>query len=86
MFPDRCAVISQGKRCVNPPLFIISISSGSEEYMVGVACHLHKSAVSGKIALLQERNEIPQGKIKFTKLKAVGTDCINAKPDDLIHI
>ncbi len=54
--------------------------------MVGVACHMHKSAVSGKILRLQERSEIPQGKIKFTKLKAVGTDCINAKPDDLIQI
>lgn len=86
MLPDKCSVKEQGKNCVNPPEFVISIITNDGEYMVGVTCNRHKSIVSGKLAILQKENKIPQGKINFTVLKAVGTDCINAKPDDLIHL
>ena len=86
MFPDKCSVKEHGKPCVNPPEFVISVIVDDGEYMVGVTCLKHKDAVSGKISILQKEGKIPNGKINFTPLKAVGTDCINAKPDDLIQL
>ena len=86
MLPDRCSVKEKGSNCVNPPEFVISIVESNGEYMVGVTCQKHKNSVSEKISILQEEGKVPKGKIKFSELKAVGTDCIRSDPDDLIQI
>jgi len=86
MLPDRCSVLEKGKQCVNPPEFIVSIIADKDEYMVGVACEKHKQIVSGKIGILQNEGKIHDGKINFSTIKTVGTDCINANPDDFIQI
>lgn len=86
MLPDRCSVKQKGKQCVNPPEFVISVKADSGEYMVGVTCEAHKNALSEKLLSLQKQGKIPNGKIKFEKLKAVGTDCVKASPDDLIQL
>lgn len=86
MLPDRCSVSEKGKPCVNPPEFIISIAVENDEFMIGVTCGRHKDVVSVKVHSLQTEGKIPQGKINFTGLKAVGTDCIKGHPDDLIQI
>ena len=86
MLPDRCSVKESGKDCVNPPEFVISVVENSDEFMVGVTCNKHKENVSEKIHHLQHLRKIPNGKIKFTELKAVGTDCIKADADDLIQL
>jgi len=86
LLPDRCSVKESGKQCVNPPEFVISILVEKEEYMVGVSCQKHKDAVSEKIKTLQNENKIPKGKINFSGLKSVGTDCIRSDPDDLLQI
>jgi len=86
MLPDRCSVKEKGKDCVNPPEFVISIEENKDEYMVGVTCHNHKDRVSEKLIILQREGKLPQGKIKFSGLKAVGTDCVRSDPDDLIQL
>lgn len=86
MLPDRCSVMEEGKQCVNPPEFIVSIVVEKDEYMVGVTCGKHKHIVSGKVHLLQKDGKIPSGKISFSQLKAVGTDCIHGDSDDFIQI
>ncbi len=86
MLPDRCSVLEKGKQCVNPPEFIVSIITDKDEYMVGVTCEKHKQIVSGKIGILQNEGKVHDGKINFSPLKTVGTDCINANPDDFIQI
>ncbi len=86
MFPDRCSVREREKQCVNPPEFVISVLANDGEYMVGVTCQKHKEAVSNKIKILQGSGKISKGKINFSGLKAVGTDCIRADPDELIQI
>lgn len=86
MLPDRCSVKVKDKQCVNPPEFVISILVGKDEYMVGVTCSKHKQEVSGKVEKLQEQEKIPKGKINFSNLKPVGTDCIRSDPDDLIQL
>lgn len=86
MLPDRCSVKQKGRQCVNPPEFVISVVAAKDEYMVGVTCEMHKNTLSEKLGFLQKEGKIPNGKIKFEKLKAVGTDCIKANPDDLIQL
>ena len=86
MLPDRCSVKHEGKGCVNPPEFVISVVSDDGEYMVGVTCNKHKEAVSGKLVALQSEGKIPKGKINFSGLKPVGTDCVKAGADDLIQL
>jgi len=86
MLPDRCSVSENERRCVNPPQFIISILVGTDEYMIGVTCQKHKEVVSVKVQDLQNNDKIPKGKIQFSGLKPVGTDCIRMDGDDLIKI
>ena len=86
MLPDRCSVMEEGKQCVNPPEFIVSVLDDKDEYMVGVTCEKHKQIVSGKINILQNEGKIHNGKILFSAVKAVGTDCIHGDSDDFIQI
>jgi len=86
MLPDRCSIIEDGKQCINPPEFVVSVVVENDEYMVGVTCNKHKQIVSGKIQLLQNENKLPNGKISFLPLKAVGTDCIHGDPDDFVRL
>ena len=78
--------MEEGKQCVNPPEFIVSIIDGKDEYMVGVTCSKHKEIVSGKIGILQNEGKIHEGKISFSPVKAVGTDCIHGDEDDFVQI
>ncbi len=86
MLPDRCSVTEKGKQCVNPPEFIVSIISEKDEFMVGVACEKHKQIVSGKIGILQNEGKIHDGKINFSPVKIVGTDCVHGDVDDFVQI
>lgn len=86
MLPDRCSVKEDGKQCVHPPEFIVSIISDKDEYMVGVACTKHKQIVSGKIGILQNEGKIHDGKISFSPVKTVGTDCVHGNADDFVQI
>jgi len=86
LFPQRCSVKEKGTDCFNPPNFVISILEEKGEYMIGVTCQTHKERVSEKLAQLQKDDKIPKGKLSFTELKGVGTDCIKASPDDRINL
>lgn len=86
MLPDRCSVSKEGKQCPSPPEFIVSIVDGKDEYMVGVTCGRHKQIVSGKIGFLQKEGKIHEGKVTFSEVKAVGTDCIHGDEDDFVQI
>ncbi len=86
MLPDQCSVKEHGKQCVNPPEFVISVVVEKDEFMVGVTCQKHKGIVAEKLKILQNDGKIPSGKINFSELKAVGTDCVKGNPDDFIQI
>lgn len=86
MLPDRCSIMEKGKQCVNTPEFVVSVVVEKDEYMVGVTCDKHKQIVSGKIQFLQNKDKIPHGKISFSPLKAVGTDCIHGDLDDFVRL
>jgi len=86
MFPSKCSITEKGKPCVNPPEFVVSVIVKKDEYMVGVTCQKHKQIVSGKIQSLQIEGKVPTGKIGFSPLKAVGTDCIHGDEEDFIQL
>ena len=86
MLPDKCSVMEEGKQCVNPPEFVVSVVVDKDEYMVGVTCNKHKQIVSDKIHILQKEGKIPNGKVSFSQLKAVGTDCIHGDSEDFIQL
>ena len=86
MFPERCSIRKKGRDCLLPPEFVISILSNDGEYMVGVTCDVHKNAFTEKLELLQKEGKVPTGKINFTGLKPVGTNCIRIDPNDLIEL
>ena len=86
MLPDKCSVLEEGKQCVNSPEFIVSIIAEKDEYMVGMTCKKHKLIVSGKIGILQNEGRLHDGKINFSPVKAVGTDCIHGDVDDFVQI
>lgn len=86
MLPDRCSVSRGGRRCPSPPEFAVSVADGPDEYMVGVACGAHRGAIESRAAELQKEGRVPAGRIRFERLRAVGTDCVRGDPDDLVSI
>ena len=69
MMPDKCSVTEEGKQCVNPPEFIVSIVDGKDEYMFGLTCQKHRTVVTGKLGILQNEGKIHNGKISFKDLQ-----------------
>lgn len=86
LLPDRCSVGEGGRRCPSPPEFVISVAAADGEYMVGVACAGHRDRVSGRLRAMQEGGEIPAGKVSFSALRPVGTDCVRGGGDGLIRL
>jgi hypothetical protein len=86
MVPDKCSVMEEGKQCVNPPQFVVSIISGSDEYMVGVTCQKNKHIVLGIIGIFQNEGKMNDGKISFSPVKSIGTDCVHGDADDFVQI
>lgn len=86
MLPDRCSIMEDAKQCVNPPEFVVSIVVEKDEYMVGVTCNKHKQIILGKIQFLQNKDKLPPGKIGFSSLKAIGTDCIHGDSEDFVQL
>ena len=87
MMPDKCSMIKEGKPCVSPPQFIVSvITDSNEEYMVGLTCQTHRQIVSGKITVMQNEGRMHGGKVNFSPVKAVGTDCVHGNEDDFVQI
>ncbi len=65
MLPDQCSVTEEGKQCVNPPEFIVSIISDKDEYMVGVACEKHKQIVLAKLEFFKMKEKFMMVKLTF---------------------
>ena len=86
MLPDRCSVMKEGKQCVNPPEFIVSIIDDKDEYMVGVTCGRHKQVVSGKELLHPTEANSHPGKSKLSLDNTVGTARAHGDADDFIQI
>jgi len=76
MVPERCSISVKGRACALPPSLIVSIISGDEEYMIGLACSEHVMLMKTKALSMQNSGELGMEKIKFQKIKPVMTDCV----------
>ena len=86
MLPDKCSIREGSRDCVNPPEFLITVVAANDEFMLGITCQKHKTAVLSKIENLQNQGNVPNGSIKFENLKSVQTDCVRGDPDDFIQL
>ncbi len=86
LLPDKCSIREGNRDCVDPPEYVIVISSNDGEFMLGITCERHKASVFSKIESLQNQGKVPKGTVKFENLKSVKTDCIRGDPDDLIQL
>jgi len=86
MLPNKCSIREADRVCVDPPVYVITVVSNNDEFMLGITCEKHKTSVFSKIKSLQSDGKIPKGTIKFENLKSVQTDCIRGDPDDLIQL
>ena len=76
MVPERCSISVKGRACALPPSLIVSIISGDEEYMIGLACSEHVMLMKTKALCIQNSGDLGLGKIKFLKIKPVITVCV----------
>lgn len=87
VLPNRCSIKENDMQCPNPPEFIVTITSDDAgEYMLGVTCERHKQAVLVGVSKLQRSGRAVDGRVGFTPVRPVGTDCIRSDPDEFIHI
>ena len=68
------------------PSYVVSVASDQGEYMLAVVCDDHREALQGKLALMQQEEKIPRGKIRFESVKTVTTDCIVGMNEDYVDV
>ncbi len=54
----------------------------NNKFMVGLTCSDHKQKLEENFILLQRNGQIPQGKIIFTAIKVIHTNCITGNQED----
>ena len=86
LLPERCSAKIDGIECNSPPSYIVSVTSGENTYMISVVCSEHKDRVQARLAMMQERNEIPAGTIEFQLIQTIGTDCIAGSNEDYVEV
>ena len=69
MLPDKCSVTEEGKQCVNPPEFVVSIISGEDEYMVGVPVKNTNKLYLAKLGFFKMKEKSMMEKLVFHLLK-----------------
>lgn len=90
MIPEQCSFSVKGSKCLLPPDFIIEINDDgideNNKFMVGLTCSEHKHLLEEKFLTLQKRDVIPQGKIVFTNIRMIHTNCIKGTDEDMDEI
>ncbi len=87
MFPESCSFVLDKKKCMLPPEFIIEINeNGNSKFMIGLTCSEHRQGLEEKLVVLQNEKQIPGGKIEFTPIKIIHTNCITGNQEDIDDI
>jgi hypothetical protein len=82
LLPKHCCVRLNGKDCYMSSSYIVSITSLTEEYMIGVVCTDHRDGLQKRLKVMQLRGNVPAGDIKIQPVKIVSTDCIKGSDED----
>ena len=86
LLPEKCSIRVEGRPCLLPPAFVVSVSSEEGEYMLAVVCDEHREVLGQKLVTLQEQGKVPTGQIKFESVKTVVTDCVIGMNEDYVDI
>lgn len=86
LLPKHCSVRVNGKDCYMSSSYIVSITSLTEEYMIGVVCSDHKNGLEERLKVMQLTGNVPTGNIKIQPVKIVSTDCIRGSDEDFYEI
>ncbi len=62
------------------------IESDNSKFMVGLSCSDHKQKLEEKFLHLQRGKQMPQGKIVFTAIKVIHTNCVTGIQEDIDEI
>lgn len=83
MFPENCSFVDNKNKCFLPPEYIIEVNGiENDKFMIGVTCFQHKKKLEKIFLNLQMVKRIPNGKLEFTPIKAIHTNCIKGNKDD----
>lgn len=82
LLPKHCCVRLNGKGCYMSSSYIVSITSPTEEYMIGVVCNDHRDGLEERVKVMQSTGNVPAGNIKIQPVKIVSTDCIRGTSED----
>jgi hypothetical protein len=67
-----------------PPEFIMEINDReNNKFMIGLTCSEHKQKLEERFVLLQKDKHLPEGKILFTNIKTIHTNCITGNQEDI---
>lgn len=66
--------------------YIVSITSLTEEYMIGVVCNDHRDELEERLKVMQLTGNVPTGNIKIQPVKTVSTDCIRGTDEDYYEV
>ncbi len=58
----------------------------NHKFMVGLSCSEHKQKLEEKFRFLQREKHIPEGKIIFTTIKKIHTNCVVGNQEDIDEI
>jgi|ERR671921_640568 hypothetical protein len=87
LFPEYCSFVIDKTQCLLPPGFVMEIDDGeNNKFMIGLTCSDHKQKLEERFLLLQRDKQMPQGKIVFTPLKVVHTNCVKGNQEDMDEI
>jgi hypothetical protein len=87
VLPGSCSFVLDKKKCLLPPEFIIEINENeTNKYMIGLTCSEHRQVLEEKLIFLQNKKQIPEGKIEFIRIKIIHTNCITGNQEDIDEI
>ncbi|MGN6629290.1 MAG: hypothetical protein ACTHKJ_05360 [Candidatus Nitrosocosmicus sp.] len=83
MFPENCSFVDNKNKCFLPPEYIIEVNGiENDKFMIGVTCFHHKKKLEKIFLNLQIEKRIPKGKLSFTPIKTIHTNCIKGNKED----
>ena len=87
VLPGSCSFVLHKKKCMLPPEFIIEINENeTNKYMIGLTCSEHRQELEEKLVFLQNEKQIPEGKLEFTRIKIIYTNCVKGNQEDIDEI
>ncbi len=61
-------------------------NSNNNKFMIGFACVDHRNILEKRFLLLQSKGLLPEGKVVFTTMKIIQTNCIKGTSEDMDEV